>query len=277
MSKLEFDASADAHEMARTLIGTFAGNVRAVLDVGCGSGAFLEQIAAMFRVPAWGIDPFAPQSSKGKITLLPLNAENISELNRRFDLIYTVHALHHFQNILAFFKGLQEVLSWSGRFVLVDWKKGAQTGIAETYFDPNEIGQKLSNFNFSILKQGQAGDNFYLVAQLKRRCLAVATDEQGSAIFPKMFGQAPYFDLYVLENGRFTFLKRRRNIYQKTLQHEKTLDVYNEVPECQALLARRIGRKGQQRLHEKGVTLFFAEGSVTRALQTVAERERQPA
>ncbi len=271
MSKLKFDASADAHEMVRTLIGTFAGNVRTVLDVGCGSGEFLSRITQLLDAPGWGVDPFVSEHAEGRATFVPLKAERLEELKRRFDLVYSVHALHHFENIRAFWNGLQHVLSWSGRFILVDWKKGAQTGIAESYFSLSDILLTIADFNFRIIDRGETEANFYLVAELKRRFLAVATDENGEFIYPKMFGQAPFFDIYALENGRFTFVEKRRNIYQKTLQHGKTLDVYKEVRDCQALLAHGIGRNGRQRLWEKGVSLFFRDGAVATALKTIAK------
>ncbi len=261
----------EAHDLARYLIGKYAGKARQILEVGCGSGAMLREMTQTLKASGCGIDPFVFESGEESVCFKPLKAQELTLLGRRFDLVYTVHSLHHFEKIPQFLRALEKALSWPGVFVLVDWKKGAQTGIPERYFSLKEITGLMKDFNFKLLEIGEAGDNFYLVATLRQRCLAVATDEQGKEIFPKMFGQAPFFDLYLLEDGRFRFLQKRKNIYQKTMQHEKTLDVYGEVPECQALLARRIGRQGQQRLREKGVHMFFEEGSVNAALEKIAK------
>ena len=260
----------EAHDLARYLIGKYAGKVRQILEVGCGSGDLLRELSRTLNTFGCGIDPFVFESGEESVCFKPLKAQELTLLGRYFDLVYTVHSLHHFEKVAQFLSALEKTLSWSGIFVLVDWKKGARTGIPERYFSLKEIANMMKDFNFKLLESGETGNNFYLVATLKQRCLAVATDEQGKEIFPKMFGQAPFFDLYLLEDSRFQFLEKRKNIYQKTLQHEKTLDVYGEVPECQALLARRIGRQGQKRLREKGVRMFFEEGSVSAALEKIA-------
>lgn len=264
----------DAHEIARDLIKNHAAHAELILDVGCGSGSFVRQIADELHATPFGIDPFIADQDSSELHLRALPAEALSRLGRRFDLIYSVHSMHHFNNVHTFFHEVQKTLGWSGVVILVDWKHGARTGIPERYYRLGEVLRFLENYNFKLIDYGEAGDNFYLVATLRERCLAVATDEQGKTVFPKMFGQAPFFDLYLFKGGTFRFLEKRKNIFQKTLQHEKTLDVYDEVSECQALLARSIGRKGQQRLKDKGVRMFFATGEVEKAFEGIIKNNK---
>jgi len=156
-------------------------------------------------------------------------------------------------------------LSWDGKFILVDWKKGTDTGVSERYYTLEDVATYLHEHNFKLIEQGTTPELFYVIAILKNKTLTVAT-EDGKTVFPKMFGQAPYFDIYRFYDDGFQFLERRKNSFQKTMQHLKTLDVYRKVADSQALLSAHIGKKGIHRLSEMGVKLFFEKGNVREAL-----------
>jgi len=96
--------------------------------------------------------------------------------------------------------------------------------------------------------------------------LAVPTDD-GKTIFKKMLGQAQNFNIYTIDkNGNFQFLETRKNPYAKTLQHLKTLDVYEIINDCPVILSAKIGRKGIERLKERKVQLIFRQGNIEEAI-----------
>lgn len=100
--------------------------------------------------------------------------------------------------------------------------------------------------------------------------LAVPTDN-GISIFEKMLGMAKYFYIYRIDkkNNEFEFVETRLNIYRKTQQHLKTLDVYSLINDCRLILAKHIGKKGIERLKERDVELFFDKGNIEQALNNM--------
>ena len=106
---------------------------------------------------------------------------------------------------------------------------------------------------------------------MKNRLLAAATDD-GKNVFNAMFGRSPYFNIYSIQDDKkFKYIKRVKNIYAKTLQHLKTYDVYKEVSFCQALLSANIGKKGQERIKDLGIKMFFKKGTVERAIHAIVK------
>lgn len=268
---MKVDEHIEAHDLLRQLLRTFVSKAGSILDIGAGSGFLIRELAEKYHAFGCATDPFISDHEEGAVCFRSLKAREIDQIRKRFDVIYSVHSFHHFDDVAGFLQALEKTLSWDGLFILVDWKEGAQTGIMERYFRLNDVVQTFHTFNFTVLEQGETAENFYLIATLRSRLLAVATDAAGETIYPKMFGQAPYFDLYRFDKNGFHFVEKRRNIYQKTLQHEKTLDVYAEVSECQALLSKGIGKNGRRRLTDMGVKMFFEQGRVEDALKKISE------
>lgn len=46
------------------------------------------------------------------------------------------------------------------------------------------------------------------------------------------------------------------------------MDVYNEINDCRLIISANIGKKGIERLRQKGVELFFRKGNIIEALNT---------
>jgi len=99
--------------------------------------------------------------------------------------------------------------------------------------------------------------------------IAIPTND-GKTIFPKMLGMAKYFFIYKAINGRqFILVEKRTNPYGTTMQHLKTLDVYTVINDCKVIIAALIGKRGIERLQEKGVKLFFKKGDIQDVLNNV--------
>jgi len=92
--------------------------------------------------------------------------------------------------------------------------------------------------------------------------IAVPTND-GKTIFPKMLGMAKYFFIYKSTFGMpIEFVEKRPNPYETTMQNLKTLDVYKVISDCDIIVAAFIGKKGKERLKEKGVKLLFKKGAI---------------
>jgi predicted Fe-Mo cluster-binding NifX family protein len=99
--------------------------------------------------------------------------------------------------------------------------------------------------------------------------IAVPTND-GITVFPKMLGMAKYFSIYSTTDGKqFTFIEKRTNPYETTMQHQKTLDVYAVIRDCEIIISALIGKKGIERLKDRGVKLYFKKGEIKEVLNTV--------
>jgi len=108
------------------------------------------------------------------------------------------------------------------------------------------------------------------VNQQKRIRIAVPTDD-GINIFPKMLGMAKYLFIYEITNGEnFKLIEKRKNLFAVTMQHLKTLDVYDIINDCSIIISAHIGKKGMTRLQERGMKLFFNKGNIQEALTVVS-------
>jgi len=256
----------DAETLLKKLAFEHIEQCENLLEVGAGSGALLIELSDYYRAPACGIDLYAAEENGG-LTALP--SETPDRLPKRFDLIFSLHSFHHFSKGDEFFKVLEKKLTWDGKFILIDRKSGGKTGISEKYFDLEEVVSAMKSFNFEVIDRGIHGQNFYLIAGLKVRKLAVAT-EDGKSIYEGMFGGAPYFDIYRFSRRQgFMFEERRENKRRLVTGDSKTADVYEETADCQALLSQNIAKRRRDRLKEMGFKLFFRRGSVSEALKDI--------
>ncbi len=96
--------------------------------------------------------------------------------------------------------------------------------------------------------------------------IAIPTDD-GINIFPKMLGMAKYLYIYEIENrATFKLIEKRNNPYAATMQHLKTLDVYDLIHDCPVIISAHIGKKGITRLQARGMQLIFKKGNIEQAL-----------
>ena len=261
----------DAHQLLLKLEKETCRECDHILEVGSGSGDLLRRLAKNHNASAVGVDPYISQREEGNISFKATSAEEIESLNRRFGLIYTVHSFHHFSDPNKFIENIKWTLAWNGRFIIVDWRHGTYTGIPEKYFRLSQVVSMIENKNLKILKKGTTDELFYIVGTLTEFLCAVPTADN-ETLFPKMLGQAPLFHIYSFsEQKHFQLVEKRKNVYAKTLQPQKTFDVYDEINDCQAILSARIGKKGITRLKDKGVKLFFDSGDIKNALLKIRE------
>lgn len=95
--------------------------------------------------------------------------------------------------------------------------------------------------------------------------VAVPTND-GTDIFHKMLGMAKTFHIYEIGEKGFRLIESRNNPYESTLQHLKTLDVYDLISDCDIIISAGIGKKGRERLQAKGMELVFRMGKIEKVL-----------
>ena len=96
--------------------------------------------------------------------------------------------------------------------------------------------------------------------------IAIPTND-GIHIFPKMLGMAKEIFIYEIVNGKeFKLIEKRTNPYERTMQHFKTLDVYDLISDCSVIISGHIGKKGIKSLEERGMKLIFKKGKIEQAL-----------
>jgi len=102
--------------------------------------------------------------------------------------------------------------------------------------------------------------------------IAIPTND-GINIFPKMLGMAKYLYIYEINNeSKFKLIEKRDNPFAETMQHLKTLDVYELIDDCAIIISAHIGKKGITRLRERGMQLIFNKGNVVEALIEVIKK-----
>jgi SAM-dependent methyltransferase len=132
-----------------------------VLDVGCGGGHMLRALARR-SVKGIGVDP----RPYGGAPCKRLLAEEISTLGEQFDLIYTLHALHEFDAPERFPRGAREVLRPGGVLLIMDWVRGAETGVRERYFATEAVAGWMADAGFDMLRQEIRGQTMILAGRL---------------------------------------------------------------------------------------------------------------
>jgi 2-polyprenyl-3-methyl-5-hydroxy-6-metoxy-1,4-benzoquinol methylase len=98
----------------------------AILDVGCGSGAFLERVKPDVK-HAFGIEinTAAVRKAQSKGLVVFQDGEGVREWRGRFDAVFSFHVLEHVRDPIAF---MQDLISWT--------KPGGTIGVSV----PNQDG-----------------------------------------------------------------------------------------------------------------------------------------
>ena len=135
--------STRAHEAVMERIRDSASPGDSVLDVGCGDGSFLTTVKDELSVTAVGIDPFTGGNKGDSSSCKAYKAEEITKLGEKFDLVYSLNSTHHFEDPAEFTQNLPLVLKPGGEVIIADWKRGASTGIPESYYEVEYISDLL--------------------------------------------------------------------------------------------------------------------------------------
>jgi tocopherol O-methyltransferase len=121
-----------------------------VLDIGCGMGASSLHLAKTYRANATGItiSPVqveiatkAAAAEQLSVKFLLMDAEAM-DFQNRFDLVWCVESISHFERREEFFASAARLLKPGGTFAIIDWFKKPDLTPAEIrkFIDPIEKG-----------------------------------------------------------------------------------------------------------------------------------------
>ena len=138
------------------------------MDVGCGDAELLIQIAKRNEIAElYCTDPYIEDARnnikrKGycsRIKCIRAEAENIHLENHSFDFIYSFRSLHEFSDPVKALKEIKRLLTRDGQMLIVDWKKGAPTGVQEKYYGKEELKEflKLAGYDEHKIRIEESG------------------------------------------------------------------------------------------------------------------------
>ena len=154
-----------AYQAAKRLLPSIIGLQAVVLEAGCGGGEFLRQLAFKYPKSQFiGLDPYTSFSQDKNITFLPQKAESLADFVDKVDVIFTIMSLHHFDDKDKFIENAASALKLSGKLLIIDWRKGIDTGIKERYFSLNEIEKSLLPY-FRIIRSELLQFHFLILAE----------------------------------------------------------------------------------------------------------------
>jgi tocopherol O-methyltransferase len=121
-----------------------------ILDIGCGFGASSIYLAQQFDVVTTGITTSPVQvemaqkaAAKAGVgcKFLLMDAEKMT-FDEKFDVLWSVESISHYQNVARFFEAAVRMLKPHGTFALIDWFKRAELTSAQNkkFIQPIEKG-----------------------------------------------------------------------------------------------------------------------------------------
>ena len=214
-----------------------------------------------------------------------------------FDKIFISFVLHGFPQDVrkVIIKSVFEVLKRNGSFFILDYNEFSYNEtpfylkvpfkLIECSYAFDFIGrdwkQILANHNFGGFEEFLFFKDYVRLLEAKklddneenRIRIAIPTND-GINIFQGMLGRAKKMFIYEIKKEmRCRLIEKRNNPFANTMQHLKTLDVYELLRDCVIIISGNIGKKGIKRLQERGIKLFFKKGNMQEALTDAIKEE----
>ena len=276
-----------------------------ILDLGCGTGRnaciMAKYLSDKGKITGMDVSPVMEWQFNKKcikhqnITFIRQRIDLPFSLSEQFDKVVISFVIHGFPHEVrqTVLKNVSNHLKPGGAFFMLDFAEFNMNEMPPFYrfifksieckyafdFIKRDWKQILASNYFSGFEESLFFKNYVRLFKAKKLDvnqknsvrIAVPTND-GINIFPKMLGMAKEMFIYEIENGaQFRLIEKRTNPYENTMQHLKTLDVYDLIDDCSIIISVRIGKKGITRLQEKGMKLFFRKGNIQEAVADVAK------
>ena len=167
-------------EKIQEKIGRTLGEVKSVLDVGCGDGALVGFLAEYVAQEAVGIDIRSDgfhrevasdrDGSSHSAGCVKGDAHSMGAFpNERFDAVVTAHAFHELSDPDTALSEIRRVLKAGGTLFIADFAEG-ETRWHETYYTPEKVEAMLSKGGFEEIEVEKASGADFLFAVGKKPC-----------------------------------------------------------------------------------------------------------
>lgn len=156
-----------------------------VLDVGTGSAGNAVYLAELVGETGkvYSVDPSSEilrsaalvikkKGFQKRVKLVEGKAENLPLEDSLFDIVVTLMALHHLQDVDQAFQEFKRVLNKDGTYVAVEWTPKASAFIphpAADFLSLEQVRSKLEEHNFDVIDSKQSEFHFSIKAQKKGR------------------------------------------------------------------------------------------------------------
>ncbi len=244
-----------------------------VLEIGCGDGALLKELKSSVGVKISGVDPYAGYGTKRKWDCYPIAGEDVNSLDKKFNLIYSVHSFHHLTSPIKFLHSARKILAPGGIVVIIDWRYGAITGVPERYFMEQELKSFFIESGFLPLTYWLDDDDQIIIgAPFNELQIAVASD--GKVIPTTILGRSPFYEIFRYGGEKIELVETVENPIASENPAGKTFEIIKLLHKCQILVAALIGGKGDRRVEKSGKLFIKVKAGVdtkTTAMKIIRE------
>jgi len=147
-----------------------------VLDVACGTGQLLEQVAERFHFPELvGIDrvpamlEVARRRLGSRATVHEGEAQNLPFVNADFQLVTSSNALHYFRDADAALREMRRVISPDGNLIITDWCRNYLSMKVLNRLLPWTAHAHTHTFSSSELRQSLHLAGFRVASETRRK------------------------------------------------------------------------------------------------------------
>jgi len=271
-----------------------------ILDLGCGTGRnaciMAKYLSDEGRITGMDVSSIMERQFNKRcaqhqnIAFIRQRIDLPFSLSEQFDKIFISFVIHGFPHEVrqTVLKNVSNYLKPGGAFFILDFAEFNMNEMPPFYrfifknieckyafdFIKRDWKQILASCHFYGFEEFFFVKNYVRLLKAKKLDInkensvriAVPTND-GINIFPKMLGMAKEMFIYEIENSnQFKLVEKRNNPFANTMQHLKTLDVYELLDDCSIVISAHIGKKGITRLQERGMKLFFWKGNIQEAV-----------
>lgn len=162
-------------EVLKTLIRTSQINDKSeILEVGCGTGNYIDAIHKATNAASWGIDSSPQMLTQAKqqsphVTFKEMQAKNLEFEENTFDLVFSVDVIHHLESIVPYFNEIFRVLKPSGHICTVtDSEDIIRNRRPLAFYFPETITVDLERYPSLLALRKRMGDaGFQKIQQIQ--------------------------------------------------------------------------------------------------------------